>query len=160
MAQRIVFGRRQVDFDGRMFTIEMRSDGIYVRRKHCRYEWKLGFDRLLNHAQRQPELIWDDKRQPEMFNPVDPGNQSQPLPDLQKGQLVPRVAEPVSVDLHASGEQPPQAVQERGDRVDTQPEGTAPEVQSEAGPVSAPAGNQLPQPDAGLGGTDKTGVGQ
>ena len=54
MAKRTVFGRRKIDFEGRSFTIELRENGIFVRRKHCRSEWRLPLERLINHANFNP----------------------------------------------------------------------------------------------------------
>ncbi len=104
MAKRKVFGRRKAEFGGQQFTIEMRTDGVFVRRKHCRGEWMLPFDRLLNHAQSQPDLFYDDQRQPEMFKPVGPSDPNEPLPSMLQGLVVPTQPPSEPGDVHENTE--------------------------------------------------------
>ncbi len=114
MAKRKVFGRRKADFGGQQFTIEMRTDGVFVRRKHCRGDWVLTFDRLLNHAQSQPDLFYDDQRQPEMFKPVGPSDPNEPLPSMLQGLVVPAQPPSEPDPLYANPIEPPESPQDGG----------------------------------------------
>jgi hypothetical protein len=112
MSLRTVFGRRQVEFEGKTFTIELRKDGLYIRQKHSRSEWRYPFEKLLNHA----------KRQPEFFYQMVEGNQSQSVSCVPQGSLV--LIEPAGQPgvVHESGEQPPQAAEDGGTGVVTSAE--------------------------------------
>ena len=105
MSKRIVFGRRYVGDDVYGHKIEMRTDGIYIRRKYSRQVWHVPFSWLLKYCC-NPQL--------ELFNEgMDKGNPGTALPDLQQGHVVPDRGE--SGALHESPERPAQAVVERGD---------------------------------------------
>jgi len=56
MAQRIVYGRRTVIFDGAPYIIEMRTSGIWIRRKHYREKIRVSFETLLKYTKPQLSL--------------------------------------------------------------------------------------------------------
>jgi len=134
--ERTVFGRRKMEFEGRDFTIEMRKDGIYVRRKRGRYEWRMSFTTLLNHAKLQPEL----------FYTLDQSDPSESLPGVQEGQLVRGDAGRVSDHLHEGGKPETQAPQVGGNGVDSPAGGTA-------GPANPALPQASPSPEHQLHGT-------
>lgn len=144
MSLRTVFGRRRVEYEGRQFVIEMRTDGIYVRQKHCRLEWHLPFATLLNHAKLQPEFFYSGQ-----VVPRDPQPQ---VPDLQPGQLVCDDSGPVGGPVHEGGEPPAQSAQVGGDGL-AAPAGlglpTA-VIAATLGSCPASADNQLPGTDSAV----------
>jgi hypothetical protein len=56
MAKRKVHGRRKAEFDGKIYIIEMRQDGIYVRRKHYREAVHISFNTIIKYSKPQLEL--------------------------------------------------------------------------------------------------------
>lgn len=63
MSERKVFGRVEVHCkqDDKNYIIEMRKDGVFVRRKHCIPEFKVSFDEVLRLGRKQPELFTIDE---------------------------------------------------------------------------------------------------
>lgn len=59
MSERKVFGRIEIarGEDGFSYWIEMRKEGIFVRRKHCQPEFKIDFKEILRLGKLQPELF-------------------------------------------------------------------------------------------------------
>jgi len=81
MAQRIVYGRRTVIFDGAPYIIEMRTSGIWIRRKHYREKIRVSFETLLKYTKPQFELGLE-------FDELDKGQQAATVSAVPKGQLV------------------------------------------------------------------------
>lgn len=97
MAKRKVFGRRRVVHEEATYVIELREDGLYVRRKHYpREECRISFTTLLQYSKPQLELNL-------RFNepPVEPSIKESPLPDLPKGQLVSNKPTTTGSTVHA-----------------------------------------------------------
>ena len=93
MSNRIVFGRIKFNIDGINYRFELKKDGLHVRELHHRQVWLVKPEHLLRLTQPQTELfvIKQDEK-------VAASNPSQPLPNLQEGQLVPD--KPVSLPMH------------------------------------------------------------
>lgn len=53
---RKVFGRRRVTLDGKSYRIELRSDGLYARKKHARSERSMPLTSLVSELYGQKTL--------------------------------------------------------------------------------------------------------
>lgn len=63
MAERKVFGRLERGHEGAVYMIEMRQDGIWVRRKYGKALYQIPFSHLLNLAEKQMKLDIYEKNQ-------------------------------------------------------------------------------------------------
>jgi hypothetical protein len=136
MAQRIVFGRRTVVFGGDAFIIEMRSSGIWVRRKYQREKVRVEFDRILKYVIPQLELGLT-------FDGLDSSNQTATVSTVPKGQLVPDKPEGGDSVVHEGDLAPPQAAEGREPGLDSSLRTRQPAT--ETNQPAAATDNQLPE---------------
>lgn len=90
------------------YYIELRKDGLHVRRKHTRREFTLVLGDIMRLCREQTELF------PPVVNlmnkessEVDPSKQTEPVPDMQENRLVHNEYRAEPDMLHAGGERPP-----------------------------------------------------
>jgi len=136
MAKRKVFGRRRAQFDDQTYIIELREDGLVVRRLRYADECKISFPRLLQYAKPQLELNL-------FYDRLDQDDKGQPMPRVPEGFVVHHQQQGGDSDLHA-GDQPAHENDDgRGGGVDS-PAGPERQTQDFIGPESPrPTDDQL-----------------
>ena len=120
MSKHKVFGRRWFTIKGEDFKVELRENGVYVRKRNSRTNWWLPPSYLLHLCKNQIELPFENVAVPTLpynENPVDKSNESQPVPGVQEGQLVRPERERGLV--HEGPERPPPSSQVGGDGLDS-----------------------------------------
>lgn len=106
---RTVFGRLEVADNEFVYYLELRKDGLHVRRKHTRSEYTLSLGEIMRLCREQTELFPPtvNLTHKEPSDEVDPSKQTEPVPDLQKTRLVQPECRTEPDMLHAGGERPP-----------------------------------------------------
>lgn len=59
MSARLVFGRRRFFYDGKMYTFELRADGLWVRELRKHKQFNVPFGQILRLCLTQTELFPD-----------------------------------------------------------------------------------------------------
>lgn len=133
MAKRLVFGRLKINLDGGDYVIEMKRDGIFLRRRFGRELVKVPFDHLVKLFARQLMLNYD----------LDKDDKIESLPGLWQGPLVPDTSYSPGGPLYESAEQQTETVPGRVNGVDS-PAEPGPETLPTAETNATSTGNQLP----------------
>ena len=58
--QRHIFGRRWLWEKGKLYKVELRHDGLWIREHRKHTEWPVPMEQLLRLCQKQPTLFPDD----------------------------------------------------------------------------------------------------
>lgn len=138
MAKRKVFGRRRALYRGRTYLLELREDGLYVRRLFSTYECRIEFERICQYGEPQFEM-------PGLTYGLDQSNQTATVSTMPKDQLVPDKPEGADSPVHEAGQQSPAPDEGRVTGLDTPDGREVPAAECQTGTNSTE--HQLPKVD-------------
>jgi hypothetical protein len=139
MAKRKVFGRRTVVFERDVYIVEMRADGVYVRRKFYSEEVKVHFNTIIKYSIPQLELGLT-------FNELDSSEQEATVSAVPEGYVVYPKPDGEDSDLHAGDEQETVSIQGRESGLDPSTGGEHFSANPDL-PSTGSAGDKLPGAD-------------